>query len=70
MGGLVYLGSANIQTQHLGSDLQRLCMEDLSYHPETCLEKKRKQTKKKNTHKQGLQMTKYYRKSLSSRDKG
>lgn len=47
MGGLVYLGSANIQTQHLGSDLQRLCMEDLSYHPETCLEKKRKQTKKK-----------------------
>lgn len=36
--GDVYLGSANVKTQHLGSDLQRLCMEDLSYHPETCLD--------------------------------
>lgn len=36
----VYLGSANVQTQHLGSDLQRLCMEDLSYNPETRLENK------------------------------
>lgn len=38
--GCVYLGSANVQTQHFSSDLQRLCMEDLSYHPETRLGKK------------------------------
>lgn len=37
----VYLGSANVQTQYFSSDLQRLCMEDLSYHPKTCLEEKR-----------------------------
>lgn len=38
----VYLGSANVQTQYFSSDLQRLCMEDLSYHPKTCLEEKDK----------------------------
>lgn len=34
----VYLGSADVQTQHLSPDLERLRMQDLSYHPETCLE--------------------------------
>lgn len=40
----VYLGSANVQTQYFSSDLQRLCMEDLSYHPKTCLKEKNKKT--------------------------
>lgn len=44
----VYLGSANVKTQHLRSYLQRLCMEDLSYHPKTCLDKT-------HTHKERLQ---------------
>lgn len=35
-----YLGSADIKTQNFSSDLQRLRVEDLSYHPETCLESK------------------------------
>lgn len=52
MRGCVYLGSANVQTQHLSSDLQRLRMEDLSYHPETRLEKKKK---KKNAPQHRLQ---------------
>lgn len=38
--------------------------------PPRNLSRKEKKTNKKNTHKQGLQMTKYYRKSLSSKDKG
>lgn len=37
--GCVYLGGANVETQHLGSDFQRLCVENLPYHPETCLGK-------------------------------
>lgn len=36
----VYLGGANVETQHLGSDFQRLRVENLSYHPETRLGKK------------------------------
>lgn len=36
----VYLGGANVETQHLGSDFQRLCVENLPYHPETCLGKR------------------------------
>ena len=37
-----YLGSSDVVTQHLCSDLQGLSMEDLPHHPETGL--------KDNTH--------------------
>lgn len=37
--GCVYLGGANVETQHLGSDFQRLCVENLPHHPETRLGK-------------------------------
>lgn len=33
----VYLGSADVETQNLSSDFQRLCVENLPYHPETRL---------------------------------
>lgn len=33
----VYLGSADVEAQNLSSDFQRLCVEDLPYHPETRL---------------------------------
>lgn len=53
--GCVYLGSADVKTQNLSSDLQRLCMEDFSNHPETCLDFKKRKKKNTHTHRLGHQ---------------
>lgn len=40
-GGQTYLGRADVEAQHLGSDFQRLRVENLPYHPETRLGRKK-----------------------------
>lgn len=50
-GGHTHLGCADVEAQHLGSDFQRLRVENLPYHPETRLgrEKNRVWGNTKNT---------------------